>query len=80
LQITGAALTNNYQQSTIMEKTLEIRTSPHILSGMSTDTIMRNVVYALLPVTVFAVYAFGLAALLLLTVSTFSTVLTERVL
>ena len=32
-------------------KTLEIRTSPHILSGYSVDTIMFNVVLALLPAT-----------------------------
>jgi len=44
-------------------KTLEIRTSPHILSGYSVDTIMFNVVLALLPTTAFAVYVFGLAAL-----------------
>ncbi|MBW2687166.1 MAG: RnfABCDGE type electron transport complex subunit D, partial [Deltaproteobacteria bacterium] len=47
-------------------KTLEIRTSPHILSGYSVDTIMFNVVLALLPVTAFAVFAFGLAGLLTL--------------
>ena len=44
-----------------LKKTLEIRTSPHILSGYSVDTIMFNVVLALLPVTAFSVYAFGLA-------------------
>ena len=33
-------------------KTLEIRTSPHILSGYSVDTIMFNVVLALLPILV----------------------------
>ena len=49
-----------------LKKTLEIRTSPHILSGYSVDTIMFNVVLALLPVTLFAVYAFGLAGLLTL--------------
>lgn len=64
----------------LTQKTLEIRTSPHILSGMSTDTIMRNVVYALLPAAAFAVYAFGLAAALVISVSTISTVLTEHVL
>lgn len=64
----------------LTQKTLEIRTSPHILSGMSTDTIMRNVVYALLPVAAFAVYAFGLAAALVISVSTISTVLTEHAL
>ena len=38
-------------------KTLAIRTSPHILSGYSVDTIMFNVVLALAPITVFAIYA-----------------------
>ena len=52
-----------------LTKTLEIRTSPHIISGYSVDTIMFNVVLALIPVTLFAVYAFGLAALLVLFVT-----------
>ena len=58
-------------------KTLEIRTSPHILSGHSVDTIMFNVVLALLPVTAFAVYAFGLSALLVLGVAVASCLVTE---
>ncbi len=49
-----------------LARTLEIRTSPHVLSGYSVDTIMFNVVLALLPATVFAVYAFGMMALLTL--------------
>jgi electron transport complex protein RnfD len=61
-----------------LKKTLEIRTSPHILSGYSVDTIMFNVVLALLPTTAFAIYAFGLAALLTLTVALASCVLTEH--
>jgi electron transport complex protein RnfD len=61
-----------------LAKTLEIRTSPHILSGHSVDTIMFNVVLALLPTTVFAVYAFGLAALLTLTTALLSCLLTEH--
>ncbi len=61
-----------------VSKTLEIRTSPHILSGYSVDTIMFNVVLALLPVTAFAVYAFGLPALLTLTVATVSCLATEE--
>lgn len=61
-----------------IEKTLEIRTSPHILSGYSVDTIMFNVVLALLPVAAFAVYAFGLAALLTLLVAVGSCVTTEH--
>ncbi len=44
---------------TSLNRTLEIRTSPHLLSGYSVDTIMFNVVLALAPVTGFAVYAFG---------------------
>ncbi|MEM7433573.1 MAG: RnfABCDGE type electron transport complex subunit D [Myxococcota bacterium] len=61
-------------------KTLEIRTSPHILSGYSVDTIMFNVVLALLPVVAFSVFAFGLPALLTITVAVVSCVLTEDLL
>jgi electron transport complex protein RnfD len=61
-----------------LTKTLEIRTSPHILSGYSVDTIMFNVVLALIPTTAFAVYAFGLAGLLTLVTATLSCVLTEH--
>ncbi len=61
-----------------LSKTLEIRTSPHILSGYSVDTVMFNVVLALLPVTLFAVYAFGLAALVTLTTALASCLLTEH--
>jgi electron transport complex protein RnfD len=59
-------------------KTLEIRTSPHILSGYSVDSIMFNVVLALLPVTAFSVFAFGLPALLTLTTAFASCLLTEH--
>ena len=59
-------------------RTLEIHTSPHIASGASVDVIMRNVVWALLPVAAFSVYSFGLAALLTLVVATLSCVLTEH--
>ena len=45
-------------------QTLDIRSSPHIRSATSVDTIMLNVVLALLPESCFAVYLFGLAALL----------------
>jgi len=61
-----------------LTRTLELRTSPHILSGSSVDTIMFNVVLALLPTTLFAVYAFGLAALLSLTVALASCLVAER--
>ena len=61
-------------------RTLEIHTSPHISSGASVDVIMRNVVWALLPVAAFAVYSFGLAALFTLVVAVLSCVGTEHVL
>jgi len=62
------------------QKTLEIRTSPHIVSGIEVDVIMRNVVFALLPVSAFAIYAFGYTALILLVVATASCVLAEHLL
>ena len=58
-------------------RTLELRTSPHVLSGYSVDAIMFNVVLALVPVTLFAIYAFGLAALLTLASALGSCLLTE---
>jgi electron transport complex protein RnfD len=60
-----------------LDQTLEIRSSPHILSGHGVDSIMFNVVLALLPVTVFAVYAFGLAALAVLTTAVVACLGTE---
>lgn len=59
--------------------TLEIRTSPHILAGHAVDTIMFNVVLALLPTAAFAVWAFGLAAALTLATALAACLLTERV-
>ena len=60
------------------QRTLQIHSSPHIASGASVDTIMRNVVWALLPVAAFSVYSFGLAALFTLLAATVSCVLTEH--
>ena len=64
----------------MLKKTLHISTSPHIFKGMSTDVIMQNVVWALLPVASFAVYSFGLNALVILIVTTSSSVITEHIL
>ncbi len=61
-------------------KTLEIRSSPHIAGGKSVDVIMYNVALALLPVSAFAIYTFGLAALITLTTAVASCVVTEHVL
>jgi len=63
-----------------LQKYLEIGSSPHISSGASVDVIMRNVFVALLPVCVFSVYAFGMAAALVLITATLSCVVTEHVL
>lgn len=49
---------------------VEIRTSPHAKQAVGVEDIMRNVVYALLPIAAFAVYAFGLSALALLITTT----------
>ena len=62
----------------MLNRTLNISTSPHITKGIGTDDIMRNVVYALLPVAAFAVYSFGLSALMVLVTSTAAAVLTEH--
>ena len=56
---------------------VEIRTSPHIRKAPSVEDIMRNVVYALLPICAFSVYAFGISALALILVTTLSCALTE---
>ncbi len=61
-------------------KTMEIGSSPLLRSGTSVDSIMFNVVLALLPITGFAVYVFGLAAVLTLATATLSCVVTEHVL
>ena len=63
----------------IENKVLEIDTSPHIATGSSVEKIMRNVVYALLPACLFAVYVFGLTALVTLTAATLSCLLAEYV-
>lgn len=58
----------------------ELFSSPHLKGPIRTETIMRNVVYALLPVAAFGVFVFGLSVLLLLVVSTGVCLATEYVL
>ena len=57
--------------------TLQIRTSPHLKQGGDTRSIMRNVVFALLPPSLFGVYCYGLSGFLMLTVTTGVCMLTE---
>lgn len=64
----------------MFSKTLRISSSPHINKGVGVDVIMRNVVYALLPVTAFAVYAFGINALLVILTALIACVVTEHLL
>lgn len=65
---------------TKLSKTLTIQSSPHIGAASSVDSIMFNVVLALMPVCAFAVYAFGLAALLVLLTALAACVVTEHLL
>jgi electron transport complex protein RnfD len=60
-----------------LAKPLEIRTSPHLVSGHDADVILWNVLLSLAPVSLFAVYAFGLAALLVLGTATASCLAAE---
>lgn len=62
----------------MLNRTLHISTSPHITRGIGTDDIMRNVVWALLPVTAFAVFAFGWSAFMVLVATVGACVLTEH--
>ena len=55
-----------------------LRTSPHLRVSPPVNVIMRNVVYALLPVCAFAVYQFGISVLALILVCTASCILTEH--
>ncbi|MGB5820867.1 MAG: RnfABCDGE type electron transport complex subunit D [Saonia sp.] len=62
----------------MLKKTLDISSSPHIYKRRSTDDIMKNVVWALMPVVFFSVYSFGLNALLVIVTATLACVLTEH--
>lgn len=62
----------------VAPRTLEIGSSPHIKERESVEDIMFNVTLALMPITLFAVWNFGLSALLLLFATTATCVLTEH--
>ncbi len=57
---------------------VKIRSSPHVRQAPSVNQIMRNVVYALLPVCGFAVWEFGISALALIMTTTVTCMLTEQ--
>ncbi|MBA1444254.1 MAG: RnfABCDGE type electron transport complex subunit D [Chromatiales bacterium] len=57
---------------------IELRTTPHSHAAGDVVKIMRNVIYALLPIAGFAIWQFGLSVLALLITVTLSCLLTER--
>ena len=61
-----------------MGKVLNLSSSPHVTSGAGVPAIMWQVVVALAPVCAFAVFLFGLAALMTLTTAVAACLVTER--
>ena len=57
---------------------IEIRSAPHVQSTKTVETIMRNVVYSLLPICAFFIYQYGISALSSILVVTASCLLAER--
>ena len=58
--------------------TLELRSAPLLHNPRSVEQIMRQVIYALLPLCVYAIYVFGLSAAALIIVVTVSGLATEQ--
>ena len=59
-------------------KPVEIRAAPHLKRPQAVDEIMRNVVYALLPIVAFSVWLFGISVLALVLTTTLVAMATER--
>lgn len=55
-----------------------LRTSPHLREAPKVDAIMRNVVYAMLPVCAFSVWQFGISVAALILTCTGTALLTEH--
>ena len=62
-----------------MNENLNISSSPHIRSKVTTGNIMLMVIIALFPATAFGIVNFGLSALMVIVVTVASAVLTEYV-
>ncbi len=58
---------------------IELHSSPHFKGAATVDRIMLDVVYALCPIALFAVFQFGLSGLCLIATCTAACVLTEHV-
>lgn len=59
---------------------IEIRSAPHLKAAKSVETIMRHVVWSLLPICAFYVFQYGISALASILVVTTACLLTERTL
>ncbi len=62
-----------------MAKLLNVSSSPHVRSKITTGKIMLDVILALMPATFFGVYRFGLHALWIILTAVITSVLTELV-
>ncbi len=62
-----------------MNKLLNVSSSPHVRSRLSTGSVMYDVILALMPATFFGVYRHGLDALIVIAMSVISAVMTEFV-
>ena len=61
-----------------MSAKIEIRTAPHIKGPVSVETIMRHVVYSLLPICAFYIFQYGISAAALIVTVVASCLLAER--
>jgi electron transport complex protein RnfD len=62
-----------------MSHPIELRAAPHQHSGRDVPTIMRNVVYSMLPICAFSIWQYGLSAAALILVVTASCLAAERI-
>ncbi len=62
-----------------MENNFIVSSSPHIRSGETIQSIMFNVILALIPAAAYGVYIFGFKALMVILVSIASAVATEAI-
>ena len=62
-----------------MSELFHVSDSPHMRSPVTTKTIMRDVVIALLPASLFGVFNFGIRALMVLATTVVTCVLTEYI-
>ena len=60
-----------------MAKLLNVSSSPHVRSKITTGRVMLDVILALMPATFFGVYRFGLHALMIILVAVATSVVTE---